>query len=102
MIFDLRSDRNPVREEVSFLLTHNRPESRVKARIQVYTQMGQCVWDQEVNGMSEFLNNLPVTWDLRTSSGNRVLPGIYIYRALLSSDGEHYATKSKKLIVLGE
>lgn len=102
IIFDLRSDRNPVREEVSFLLTHNRPETKVKARIQVYTQMGQCVWDQEVNAMSEFMEQLPVTWNLRTASGNRIQPGIYIYRALLSTNGEHYATKSKKLIVLEE
>ena len=102
VIFDLRSDRNPVREEVRFLLSHNRPESAVKARIQVYTQMGQCVWDQEMNGMSEFQTTLPITWDLRTASGERVLPGIYIYRASVASDGQHYATKSKKLIILAQ
>lgn len=102
VIFDLRSTQNPVREEVSFLLTHDRPETAVKARIQVYTQMGQCVWDYEVNAMSEFMSSLPVTWDLRTSTGERLQPGIYIYRALLSGDGQHYATKSKKLIVLAQ
>lgn len=102
VIFDLRSNQNPVREEVSFLLTHDRPETAVKARIQVYTQMGQCVWDHEVSAMSEFLSSLPVTWDLRTATGERIQPGIYIYRALLSGDGQHYATKSKKLIVLAQ
>ncbi|MEG1585757.1 MAG: hypothetical protein RR346_02660, partial [Bacteroidales bacterium] len=102
IIFDLRPNENPVREEVQFLLTHNRPETRLKVRIQVYTQMGQCVWDQEVAGMSEYLTSLPVTWDLRTATGERILPGIYIYRALLSGDGQHYATKSKKLIVLAQ
>lgn len=99
-IFDLRTDRNPAREEVNFLLTHNRPESLLKVRIQVYTQMGQCVWDEEVKGSSEYLESLPVNWDLRTSTGERILPGIYIYRASLASDGKHYTTKSRKLIVL--
>ena len=93
---------NPVRETAEFLLTHNRPESVLKVRIQVYTQMGQCVWENEQNGLSEYLNALPISWDLRTSSGERVLPGIYIYRAAISSDGKHYATKSKKMIVLAQ
>ncbi|MGL4294035.1 MAG: type IX secretion system sortase PorU [Bacteroidales bacterium] len=102
VIFDLRTDRNPVQDEVQFIFTHNRPESMLKAKIQVYTQMGQCVWEFEVNGRSDFLTSLPVKWDLRTGSGERILPGIYIYRASLSGDGQHYATKGKKLIVIAQ
>ena len=98
-IYDLRTNVNPAREEVTFLLTHDNPEATMKVRIQVYTQMGQCVYDNQVSSMSEYGDALSLTWDLCTSSGSRVQPGIYIYRALLSADGKHYATKSRKLIV---
>ncbi len=99
-IYDLRAKVNPVRDQAEFLLTHNRPESNMSMTIQVYTQMGQLVWEESLNGSSEYMTDLPITWDLRSFSRNRVAPGIYIYRASISSDGEHYATKSKKLIVL--
>ena len=102
VIFDLRSNINPVRDDVKFLLSHNRPETNLDVTIQVFTQMGQCVWQNRISGTSEFMESFPVEWDLRTSSGQRVLPGIYIYRAYLSCDGENYATKSKKLIVVGQ
>jgi hypothetical protein len=100
-IYDLRTNVNPARDEVKFLLTHDNPESSLTVRIQVYTQMGQCVYDKSVSSMSEFGEALSVTWDLCTASGERVLPGIYIYRAQLSADGRHYTTKSRKLIVAG-
>ena len=99
-IYDLRAKVNPVRDHAEFLLTHNRPESNMSMTIQVYTQMGQLVWEEKLNGSSEYMTDLPITWDLRSFSQTRVAPGIYIYRASISSDGEHYATKSKKLIVL--
>ncbi len=99
-IYDLRAKVNPVRDQAEFLLTHNRPESNMSMTIQVYTQMGQLVWEEKMNGSSEYMTDLPITWDLKSFSKTRVAPGIYIYRASISSDGEHYATKSKKLIVL--
>ena len=102
VIFDLSAQQNPVRDEARFLLSHNRPETNVNVKIQVFTQMGQLVYENDLTSSSEFMNSLPITWDLRSGAGQRVLPGIYIYRAYLSSDGVNYTTKSKKLIVLGQ
>ncbi|MEG1617596.1 MAG: type IX secretion system sortase PorU [Bacteroidales bacterium] len=100
-LFDLRADRNPAREQVRFLLSHNRPEASLHVRLQVYTQMGQCVWEEQLTGSSEFMSEFPITWNLEARSGGRVQPGIYIYRAAISDNGEHFTTKSRKLIVLG-
>ncbi len=102
VIYDLRAKANPVREQAEFLLTHDKPESKLQVRLQVYTQMGQCVWQEEMTGSSDYMTSLPIVWDLRTTAGQRVQPGIYIYRAAISCDGEHYATKSKKLVVLAQ
>ena len=102
VIFDLSAQQNPVRDEARFLLSHNRPEVNVKAKIQVFTQMGQMVYENDMTASTEFMQSLPIVWDLKTNSGTRVQPGIYIYRAYLSSDGQNYTSKSKKLIVLGQ
>ena len=102
IIFDLSAQQNPVRDEARFLLSHNRPETTVTAKIQVFTQMGQLVYEKDMTASTEFMNSLPIIWDLKTNSGGRVLPGIYIYRAYISSDGQNYAYTSKKLIVLGQ
>ena len=102
VIFDLSAQQNPVRDEARFLLSHNRPEVTVTAKIQIFTQMGQMVYENDLSASTEFMHSLPIDWDLRSMSGQRVLPGIYIYRAYLSSDGVNYTTKSKKLIVLGQ
>ena len=98
----MSAQQNPVRDEARFLLSHNRPETTVTAKIQVFTQMGQLVYEKDMTASTEFMNSLPIIWDLKTNSGGRVLPGIYIYRAYISSDGQNYASKSKKLIVLGQ
>lgn len=102
ILYDLQVNRNPARESVQFLLFHDRPETNIKVRIQVYTQMGQSVWDHQQTGSAEFMKSMPITWDLSNGAGARVLPGIYIYRASISENGEHYVTKSKKLIILGK
>ena len=102
VIYDLRAKMNPVREQAEFLLTHDKPESKLQVRLQVYTQMGQCVWQEDMTGSSDYMTDLPIVWDLHTPAGQRVQPGIYIYRAAISCDGEHYATKSKKLVVLAQ
>ena len=69
-------------------------------KIQIYTQMGQLVKEITQKGSSEFLSSYPVYWDLCNMGGTRVQPGIYIYRVSASADGQHYVSKSKKLIVL--
>ena len=100
VLIDLTVSRNPAKDYARFLLYHSFPETNMSVRIQVYTQMGQCVWQNETKGSSEFMSSLPIEWDLTNSAGSRVQPGIYIYRASVSADGKNYVSKSKKLIVV--
>ena len=64
--------------------------------------MGRLVWRTRQNGVSDSYTSFPVTWDLRDLGGRRVPRGIYVYRAILSTDGIQEATKSKKLAVTSE
>ena len=64
--------------------------------------MGMEVWRYSGKRPSDMFKSYPVNWDLTDSSGNPVPGGIYLYKAIISTDNEHEATRSKKLCVTGQ
>lgn len=101
-LVDVTATPSPARTQVTFSLFHNRPESRMKVGIMVYDLAGRLYWKHEEVGSSELFNGYTVTWNLMNSAGGRVMPGIYIYRAAISTDDSKEATTAKKLIILGQ
>ncbi len=101
-IYEVYSTSNPARYETTFYVKHNRPDAVLTIGIEVYDLMGRLVWRTRQNGVSDSYTSFPVTWDLRDLGGRRVPRGIYVYRAILSTDGAQEATKSKKLAVASE
>lgn len=102
VIYDLYADQNPARTSTNFYLRHNRPDAIINVIISVYNLMGMEVWRYSGKGLSDMFKSYPVNWDLTDSSGNRVPGGIYLYKAIISTDNEHEATRSKKLCVTGQ
>lgn len=100
-LFDVIATPGIAREQVTFHLMHNRPESRMRVGIMVYDLAGRQLWKHEESGTSGLFENYTVSWDL-TRGGFRLRPGVYIYRAAISTDNSKEATKARKLIVLGE
>lgn len=100
-LFDVIATPGIAREQVTFHLMHNRPESRMRVGIMVYDLAGRQLWKHEESGTSGLFENYTVSWDL-TSGGARMRPGVYIYRAAISTDNSKDATKARKLIILGE
>lgn len=100
-LFDVIATPGIAREQVTFLLMHNRPESRMRVGIMVYDLAGRQLWKHEESGTSGLFENYTVSWDL-TSGGARMRPGVYIYRAAISTDNSKDATKARKFIILGE
>jgi hypothetical protein len=91
----------PARENVTFLLDHNRPESQMKVNIRVYDMTGHLQWEHEESGSSDLFKAYSVTWNLTNGGGGRLRPGVYIYRAAIRTKFSSEATKAKKLIILG-
>jgi hypothetical protein len=110
-------------ETVTFRVLHNRPESDTKVRVQVFTQSGVKVWEGTSTGGSAevvytadgapayalatelnadegntFYGASTLQWTPSTT-GHTLAPGLYIYRAYISSAGSSEATKSKLLLV---
>lgn len=101
-LLELTATPSPAREQVEFHLFHNRPESPLTVGIMVYDMMGRLQWKHQETGASELFKSYTVTWDLTNNRGGRLRPGVYIYRAAISSGGSKEATGAKKLIILAQ
>lgn len=101
-LVDVVATPSPARGQVTFHITHNRPESRMRVGIMVYDLAGRLYWKHEESGTSDLFNAYSVTWDLTDGGGARLRPGVYIYRAAISTNNSKEATTAKKLIILGE
>ena len=58
------------------------------------------IWLDVCNGSSDFFNGYTVNWDLRGFGGSKLRPGVYLYRASISTDNSKDATEAEKMIVL--
>ena len=95
-------------EAVTIRVLHNLPESPSTIRLQVYTQTGTKVYDNSVSTTtseimlldqddeSSFVGASTIKWTAN------VVPGVYIYRAYLSSGTSDVASGSKKLLVISK
>lgn len=101
-IYDIYTDANPAITEANFYLSHNRPDANMTVTVSVYNMLGHLVWSRQQTGRSDMFTTFPVKWDLNDNGGRRVNRGIYIYKAAISTDGEHYDTATKKIAVAGK
>ncbi len=101
-LLELTAGPSPAREQVTFHLYHNRPESQLTVGIMVYDMMGRLQWKHQETGASDLYKSYTVTWDLTNNGGGRLRPGVYIYRAAISVGGSKEATEAKKLIILAQ
>ena len=101
-LIEILASPNPAREQVEFRLFHNRPETKMKVVIMVYDMAGHLLWTGEESGSSELFKAYVVTWNLTNQGGARLRPGVYLYRAAISTNYSKEATKANKLIILAQ
>lgn len=98
-LYDVYTDTNPASVEANFYLSHDRPDTNVEVKIQIFNLLGQPIWTSVTSGRSDMYLTTPVTWDLTDNAGRRVGRGIYIYRASVIADGQESSTISHKIAV---
>ena len=101
-IWDLIAHGNPARTHTFFVFNHDLPETVLNVEIGVYDLTGRAVWTHSEKGSSGFSGKYQIRWDLVNGAGNRVQPGIYIYRANIRTANSRESTQAKKIIVLGQ
>ncbi len=98
-VFSVDVTDSPARESTTFVITHDRPGQGTKVTVQVFGSDGTSQWigsttDSSASGVST------ITWNLHSSSGHRLQPGLYFVRATVSS-GQGSGRASCKLVIVG-
>ena len=86
-------------EEVTFVLTHNRPQSEIDVRLDIFGFSGEHLWTHSEKAVCDG-GVYTYTWNMLCAGGQPLPTGVYIYRAQISSDGGEGGTKTGKIIVL--
>jgi len=102
VIFDVYTDTNPAIEHANFYVRHNRPDAAIEVTIEVFDLMGRRLWSETAKGRSDMFVSSPLTWNLTDRAGRRVARGIYLYRATVSTDGEHHTSAARRIAVAAQ
>ena len=98
-ILDIATTHSPAREHTTFVLTHDRPETEVKVKIEVFDFSGRVLWNHSEQ-TSTPNNNYSVRWNLCTATGQPLGTGVYLYRATVTSTNGTSTSRIRKLTIL--
>ena len=102
---DLKIERvfnspNPVTNQTTFFVQHNRPRELLEANLYIFTMDGKRIWhtSQDVFSTGYLLNS--IRWEATSYSGQKVNKGTYLYTIeLISSLSQSTDNFSAKLII---
>lgn len=100
-LFDIFTDANPASTHANFYLSHNRPDAPATVSLDIFSMSGRHIWSSTVTGRSDMFLSTPIQWDLCDMGGQRVIRGIYIYRATIKIDGHEITSQAKRIAVTG-
>ncbi len=95
---DVTVTDNPARTTTTFVVTHDRPETVVTFRIDVFDFSGRILWSNEETTATSS-NLYTCSWDLCSSSGTPLSTGVYLYRVTASSATGSSTSQSRKLLI---
>lgn len=91
---------NPAVDRTLFRFTSDVSGAVIAVKYEVYSMTGALQWVHQEKGSTDMMNNYIYEWDLRTTGGSKLAPGIYVCRASITVDGRIKASQSEKLIVV--
>ncbi|MBR6370421.1 MAG: type IX secretion system sortase PorU [Bacteroidaceae bacterium] len=100
--FTVEATSNPARENTTFVVTHDRPGQNAEITVRVFSTRGVMVWTGCTTQTSESGVSM-ISWDLCSSSGQRLQPGLYIISAEVKTpvEAESKGVVNGKLIIAG-
>lgn len=81
----------------TFIIKHDRPNSELNVKVSVYDCSGRSLWMHEENGTSSD-NYYYVNWNRATSSGQKLVKGVYLYQITVVSGNSESISKADKIV----
>lgn len=97
----LSTDMNPATSSVNFIVATDGATDATGCNIEVFDINGRKVWSSVTPSLLGNNNKVTLPWNLCDYSGQRTSPGLYLYRATVTTDKGVQTTKTKKLIISG-
>ena len=85
--------------QATFTLVHDRPQSEMDVRIDVFNVQGQMVWTNTERAVCDG-NTYSCSWNGTSQSGQPLSTGVYIVRAYMTEGGVTSSVKTGKFVVL--
>ncbi|MEG1838202.1 MAG: type IX secretion system sortase PorU, partial [Bacteroidaceae bacterium] len=98
-LFEVNCSKSPAKENTTFIISHDRPQSELNIQLGVYDFAGRELWVHQEEGTSTD-GFYYIDWNLTSNGGQRLAPGIYLFRASIASDGSKQTTKARKIVIL--
>ena len=95
IVFSVSNYPNPVVESTRFMVKNENPESVISTSIEVQDLSGRKLWTSSPQNNSEL-----ITWNLMTNNGQKVKPGIYVYRVIVKTKQNDVFTKTNKMLIV--
>lgn len=98
-LISLSATQNPAREQTTFIVCYDRPETACVFGLEVFDFAGRKLWQHAEQGTSE-TGVYHIPWNLTTSSGMPLSTGVYLYRVTLMEGRSKRVSKTNKLVIL--
>lgn len=100
-LFSVDCTISPAREQTTFVITHDRPETELDVQVSVFDFSGKILWTYSEKGTSDS-HHYYIPWDLCTNEGQRIATGMYLFQAIITAGGSKESTKANKIVVMGD
>ena len=93
-IFTVSNYPNPAKDGTTILVSHDRPETVLKTKVEIFNLAGAKLWEFNQNNADQ------ISWDLRAADGRKVRGGLYIYKVSIQTTNSDTYSKSNKLLII--
>ena len=100
--FTVEATSNPARESTTFVVSHDRPGQNAEITVRVYSTAGVMVWTGSTTQSSDSGVSM-IQWNLCSSSGQRLQPGLYLISAEVRTpdEADGRGVVNGKLVIAG-
>lgn len=91
---------NPFRDQTRFVFRHNHPNEKVKAEIYIYATDGRLVRQLSAAPKLDVAQSHELTWDGAGSHGEKLPPGVYLCRLVITTAKGIKGSTYQKVVLL--